>query len=205
MKTHFRKIRFLRLAALALAFAGALAITVPTPLPAQTDIDDVIGTLDKDFSLGNKQELKQSNIETANEQNREDIKITENETPLNLAAGASCIYSGTYTGTYMDSSGTTSITCSMAFSCDESGSIPIPLHFTGSCIDGLGTNYSISGNVMLPSFSLTVTELNSCAAPANTKVGSGSIMGTGGAGTSLSGSLPTTCDTGTTNFNITKN
>ena len=204
MKKYQRKSRFACLVALAMAAVWAMTIVTPTPLPAQ-DIDDVMQGLDRDFSLGNnKEELKRSNLETANEQNREDVKITESENPFKLASTSTCIYSGTYTGNYTDMSGTTTITCSIGFSCDTS-SPPIPLHFTGSCVDGQGISYLINGNLsMLPSFSLTVTELNSCSSPENTKTGSGSIIGTGGSGTSLSGSVPTTCDTGTTTFSITK-
>lgn len=79
MKKHLKKGRFAGLAALALATAWAVTLVSPPDLPAQ-DIDDVIQQLDQDFSVGsNKEELKRSNIETANEQNREDIKILESE------------------------------------------------------------------------------------------------------------------------------
>ncbi len=57
---------------------GAMLTVLPAQLPAQ-DIDDVIGGLDQDFSLGGKQEVKQSNVAAANEQNREDIKLKEEE------------------------------------------------------------------------------------------------------------------------------
>ena len=77
MKKNLSKSRFSGWAALVLAVVWAVIIVSPRNLPAQ-DIDDVIQGLDQDFSLGsNKDELKRSNIETANEQNREDIKIQE--------------------------------------------------------------------------------------------------------------------------------
>ena len=44
------------------------------------DIDDVIQQLEPDFDLGSgKNEVKRSNLNAANEQNREDIKIKEQE------------------------------------------------------------------------------------------------------------------------------
>lgn len=77
MKKNLRKSRFFGWVALVLAVVWAVTIVSPRDLPAQ-DIDDVIQGLDQDFSLGsNKDELKRSNIESANEQNREDIKIQE--------------------------------------------------------------------------------------------------------------------------------
>ncbi len=66
------------LAAVLLFGLGVLLTILPAQLPAQ-DIDDVIQGLDQDFSLGGKQEVKQSNVADANEQNREDIQIRENE------------------------------------------------------------------------------------------------------------------------------
>lgn len=57
---------------------GFILTFLPAQLPAQ-DIDDVIDGLDQDFSLGGKQEVKQSNVAAANEQNREDIKLKEEE------------------------------------------------------------------------------------------------------------------------------
>lgn len=82
MKKYLRKSRFAGLVALVLATAWAVTVVSPPDLPAQ-DIDDVIQQLDQDFSVGsNKEELKRSNIETANEQNREDIKILESEGPV---------------------------------------------------------------------------------------------------------------------------
>ncbi|MCA9484670.1 MAG: hypothetical protein KC553_13135 [Nitrospina sp.] len=79
MKRSQQKFRFAIPAFVALVSALILAIAIPSQLPAQQDIDDVIGDLDADFSLGSKQEIKQSNKEQANEQNREDIKILEDE------------------------------------------------------------------------------------------------------------------------------
>ncbi len=202
MKKLLKKNRFACLVALVMAAIWAFAAISPSPLPAQ-DIDDVIQGLDRDFSVGDsKEDVKRSNLEAANEQNREDIKIEEKENP-SIFLNSSCGYSGTYSGTYTDMSGSTSLTCSLSFNC--SASSPIPTHFSGTCVDGEGINYSVSGNIaMLPSFSLTVTELNSCAAPGNSSTGSGYISGSGESGTTLSGSLPTTCDTGTTSFSITK-
>ncbi len=44
------------------------------------DIDEVIEGLEQDFGLGNsKNDVKRSNLNAANEQNREDIKIEEQE------------------------------------------------------------------------------------------------------------------------------
>ncbi|QPJ61607.1 MAG: hypothetical protein G3M70_06795 [Candidatus Nitronauta litoralis] len=44
------------------------------------DIDEVIQGLEQDFGLGNsKNDVKRSNLNAANEQNREDIKIKEQE------------------------------------------------------------------------------------------------------------------------------
>ncbi|QPJ60895.1 MAG: hypothetical protein G3M70_02925 [Candidatus Nitronauta litoralis] len=66
------------LAAALLFGLGVMLTVLPVQLPAQ-DIDDVIEGLDQDFSFGGKQDIKQDNVATANEQNREDIKIQENE------------------------------------------------------------------------------------------------------------------------------
>ncbi len=58
------------------ALVLALALIIPAQLPA-VDIDDAIGGLEQDFSFGGKEEIKRGNLDTANEQNREDIKIEE--------------------------------------------------------------------------------------------------------------------------------
>ena len=43
------------------------------------DIDDVMQQFDADFGFQGKEDLKQSNLQDTNEQNREDIKIQEDE------------------------------------------------------------------------------------------------------------------------------
>lgn len=43
------------------------------------DIDDVMQQFDADFGFQGKEDLKQSNLQDANEQNREDIKIQQDE------------------------------------------------------------------------------------------------------------------------------
>lgn len=68
--------------------AGFLAITLSiamyqVSLPHSAwaqDIDEVIQGLEQDFGLGNsKNDVKRSNLNAANEQNREDIKLKEQE------------------------------------------------------------------------------------------------------------------------------
>ncbi len=70
------------LAGILAAFLWTLVTVMPTHLPAQ-DIDDVIEGLDQDFSLGNKQDIKESNKNTANEQLREDVQIQNSELSTN--------------------------------------------------------------------------------------------------------------------------
>ena len=55
---------------------------------AQDDIDDVINNLEADFQFGGKEDVKQSNLNNTNEQNREDIKITEQENLQNAQDAA---------------------------------------------------------------------------------------------------------------------
>lgn len=80
MKTRLNKKACL--AGVLAAFLWTLVTVMPTHLPAQ-DIDDVIEGLDQDFSLGNKQDIKESNKNTANEQLREDVQIQNNEQSSN--------------------------------------------------------------------------------------------------------------------------
>ncbi len=56
-----------------------LLIPVSGSVLAQDDIDDVINNLDADFQFGSKEDIKQTNLNNTNEQNREDIKISEQE------------------------------------------------------------------------------------------------------------------------------
>ncbi len=74
MKRLNKKNRHVSLLVILFAAIWSVVTVLPTQLPAQ-DIDDVIDGLDKDFSLGGKQEVKQSNVAAANEQNREDFQI----------------------------------------------------------------------------------------------------------------------------------
>lgn len=78
MKRLIQKSHYISLLIVSLAALWAVVAILPTQLPAQ-DIDDVIDGLDKDFSMGGKQEVKQDNLAAANEQNREDIQIERNE------------------------------------------------------------------------------------------------------------------------------
>jgi len=88
MKKIVKKNFFGCLSAIVLAGFWAYMVVIPSPLPAQ-DIDDVLKDIDPEFSIDVKQDLKMQNRQTANEQNREDIKIVENEGVATAAAGQS--------------------------------------------------------------------------------------------------------------------
>lgn len=69
--------RFARLFALLLM--AVLLVPLSGSVLAQDDIDDVLNNMDKDFKFGSKEDIKRTNLNNTNEQNREDIKITEQE------------------------------------------------------------------------------------------------------------------------------
>lgn len=66
--------------------ALSLTLGMPKMLPLRMaqadwdgDIDSVMQELDSDFQFGNKEEIKQSQLGSVNEQLREDVQIKENE------------------------------------------------------------------------------------------------------------------------------
>lgn len=75
---HAHKRTLIRLyRCLSILLLAAFLIPFSSAVVAQDDIDDVINNLDADFQFGGKDDVKQSNLNSANEQNREDIKLTE--------------------------------------------------------------------------------------------------------------------------------
>lgn len=134
MKSFFRKSCFFSFVLLALWVAISF---LPSDLPAQ-DIDDVIDSLDQDFSLGNKREIKESNKAAANEQNREDIQIQLNESSSTPTTGA------TVTG---------NLTVSFAAG-------PPTNDFQWNSITVNGTTVPVNQMVSIPSGSVPVTVSN---------------------------------------------